>query len=457
MSLCLGMDGFSRQAKRPRLRVARTLQPSDAALVSGLPPLETLEEVLALPSTSVNALVNYAKTTNRMDIIDALVSKCKRGVVFSSSYAGMGADHHIGLHMMGDLGRALDLNMNTLPKSCCHSATENDNNAQTALRLHPQGTESKHIFPDILDRLDEQTRLDLEQIEMSSFAEFDTSTDEFERGIINSKELAARKVEMGTTMVNRMRGCLGKAVFKEEVHCIVHERLRPFSPRCDHDTRFHFWHETAGVTCVAFSRLSKKRSGWLHNTTKVCLAWLYSVRYHQPDSIIIECVPGLPFDFVLDILNEQPLDQKKATTAVSSSPVWVAENAKFSPTDLGVPASRGRHNICAHFVPTQTIIYLGINFGEVFFRPLGCDASIFLNVTDWDVGDPSDDRLSLSDWRRVEGRRFNAYNEGYCNNEFRNWNINFALVEAQHNDFLAGNRTWMWRRSSPNTAVWSTL
>ena len=220
--------------------MARTLQPSDAALVSGLPPLETLEEVLALPITNVNALVNYAKTTNSMEIIDALVSKCKRGVVFSSSYAGMGTDHHIGLHMMGDLGRALDLNMNTLPKSCCHSATENDNNAQTALRVHPQGTSSKHIFPDILDRLDEQTRLDLEQIEMSSFAEFDTSIDEFERGIINSKELAARKVEMGTTMVNRMRGCLGKAVFKEEVHCIVHERLCPFSPRCDHDTRFHF-------------------------------------------------------------------------------------------------------------------------------------------------------------------------------------------------------------------------
>jgi L-lysine 2,3-aminomutase len=36
--------------------------------------------------------------------------------------------------MMGDLGRALDLSMHTLPKSCCHSATENDNNALTALR-----------------------------------------------------------------------------------------------------------------------------------------------------------------------------------------------------------------------------------------------------------------------------------------------------------------------------------
>ena len=69
-SLCLDMDGFSRQAKRPRLRVARA-QPSDAALVSGLPPLETLEEVLALPLTNVNALVNYAETTNRMEIIDA--------------------------------------------------------------------------------------------------------------------------------------------------------------------------------------------------------------------------------------------------------------------------------------------------------------------------------------------------------------------------------------------------
>ena len=73
---------------------------------------------------------------------------------------------------------------------------------------------------------------------MSSFAEFHTSIDEFERGIINSKELAARKVEMGTTMVNRMRGCLGKAVFKEEVYCIVHERLCPVSPRCDHNTKF---------------------------------------------------------------------------------------------------------------------------------------------------------------------------------------------------------------------------
>ena len=31
----------------------------------------------------------------------------------------------------------------------------------------------------------------------------------------------------------------------------------------------------------------------------------------------------------------------------------------------------------------------------------------------------------------------NDYNEGYCNNEFRNWNINFALVEAQHNDVVS--------------------
>ena len=88
-------------------------------------------------------------------------------------------------------------------------------------------------------------------------------------------------------------------------------------------------------------------------------------------------------------------------------------------------------------MPTQTIIYPCINCGEVFFRPLGSDASIFLNVTDWDVGDPSDDRLPPSDWRRVEGHRFNAYNEGYCNNELRNWNINFALVEAQHNDLFS--------------------
>ena len=116
--------------------------------------------------------------------------------------------------------------------------------------------------------------------------------------------------------------------------------------------------------------MNNKRSGWLHKTTKVCWAWLYIMRYHQPDSIIIERVPGLPFDFVLDILNEQQLDQTKATTALSSSPVWVAENAKFSPTDLGALASRGRHYICAHFVPIQTIMYLGINFGEVLFRPL---------------------------------------------------------------------------------------
>ena len=69
--------------------------------------------------------------------------------------------------------------------------------------------------------------------------------------------------------------------FHDELHCYIHRKRCPVSPR---QAGFvdQVWSEGAGNTCCPWSRMPGS-SKWLDESTLVCLTWIFSLRFYQPD------------------------------------------------------------------------------------------------------------------------------------------------------------------------------
>jgi hypothetical protein len=118
------------------------------------------------------------------------------------------------------------------------------------------------------------------------------------------------------------------------------------------------WIEIGGITCVGFSPIGSKL-GWADASAIVALVWAFWCREKRPDFILIECVPELDIEPIIEVLND----------------MYSFMDCIICPTQLNNPARRGRFYGCFAkrskfaFVPIAEY-HMATAFGLVFDRPL---------------------------------------------------------------------------------------
>jgi hypothetical protein len=117
--------------------------------------------------------------------------------------------------------------------------------------------------------------------------------------------------------------------------------------------------------------------------------WAYSTRYYEPDVIEQENVPRFPEKALRDIFclpGQQlvkPLETRHMTERELSTTGLVRhyemQSAVFSPTDLGIPSSRGRQYAVIVLHPIAKLDSR-MSFESLFFRHRHLDASVYMQA-----------------------------------------------------------------------------
>ena len=137
---------------------------------------------------------------------------------------------------------------------------------------------------------------------------------------------------------------------------------------------------------------------------------------------------------------------------------WWLSTSVFSPTDIGSPSVRRRKYTLGYWLPRmrpqshlEEDLAAGNKFFQRrFFRPLRCDASIYLDADASRplIGVPSSHqggpeggavfpdglgKLTPAAAARLEGHQLCAHAAGFCDASFHDWTIPFALADVTQN------------------------
>eukprot|EP00971_Amphidinium_carterae_P082691 1635669-Amphidinium_carterae.2 len=213
----------------------------------------------------------------------------------------------------------------------------------------------RHVFMDVLDRLDEASARKLRRVQSLTFEGCEPCSGE--------EELVAKN---GGEVLSLLHGILGDATFQEKAWCEQHDSMCNIKPILQ--GRIHC--EVAGVTCVAWSGMNRGRfRSWYHASAISCMTEAYSIRHYGPSLVIIECVKGFDEAVFMEVLCRDNLYNQSAIV--------------FSPVDVGIPSMRTRKYTIAWNV--QVFMTLEMQkvraqslFGRMFGRKLRVGAEIFL-------------------------------------------------------------------------------
>ncbi len=121
----------------------------------------------------------------------------------------------------------------------------------------------------------------------------------------------------------------------------------------------------------------------------VAQVWAYSTRYYEPDMVQQENVPGFPLTALREIfctaseLTVKPLETREVSDLERSRGggprVYDLRSKVFSPTDLGIPSSRGRQFACMILQPFLRFEEKSLTFEDLMFRRLRVTAALYLD------------------------------------------------------------------------------
>jgi hypothetical protein len=183
----------------------------------------SLSELLRLPEQFVTIFGHPDHSAN-------FASLCKDGLVVTSNFSGTGgfegAAEALLTSAIAEAGQAGEV-----PAIVFYSASDSSESARRALMLHTPKTKSKHIFGDIIERVPPRTRSELIAVEKTYLDMWSSLKQEHALGGLPKSALVTQCDKLGEEYVCQVLQILADTEFLPEVHCYVHDKPCPVSPR----------------------------------------------------------------------------------------------------------------------------------------------------------------------------------------------------------------------------------
>ena len=395
----------------------------------------TIAGVMDLPRTQVSELLAYlCRGEHGEQRRQNLMALLLHGIIISSCFSGAGTCEAVVMNYLSLLATALGLRAANV---VFWSWTEDPENksALKALGDHGAATKSLHGFGDIMDRLCKHDREHMVYLENYYLHAADCARDLLEDGLSTKVGCVEKLQKLASEFVDVASKYLGAVQFQTHAFCSVHGQMCPLSPRLDKRYRNHYWIDGSGSPCQAHSKMNAQHPGVLSHSTTLVLVYTYSMRFFEADELFHECVPGLPIHLVMTAPLQETEDVLKcavrATDASSSVSIYSDRSLVFCVSDLGVPSNRRR--IHANFKYTGRVSRHTLNFEDIFFKQVACDASIYLIPNECKSAGSLSEDLSSGRQAKAEGYLLKCYSrEKEFFNDDGTWKHKVVLVNCQN-------------------------
>ena len=332
-----------------------------------------LSQCLSYNSSQLRHLLDVVPRLGQ-DTAKQLKQTAQVPIVVTSCYSGTGCFEGVAKQVTKCLAAAFP---NHGGSCASYSATEISAVARSCLLSR---SSAQHVFQDVLGRLPNAVREELQAVEKNVLDEYKYLNQELTLGQLDKGSFVAARNKLETNYLNTLREELSAVEFNDKDFCVVHNRMCHISPRHSKDFKNAYWIEASGNTCCPWSGMSTG-NGWLDKATLPFFTWAYSTRYYEPDTILQENVPRFPESMIMEIVgNFSPgVIKDMCTRPLLKDELrsYRMEVQVFSPVDLGIPSQRRRKYTALHLSPW---VKFGsqLSFVDMFYRKLQCDASIYL-------------------------------------------------------------------------------
>lgn len=256
--------------------------------------------------------------------------RLRQKVVLTTCFSGMACAETAAL-MCNDV-----LSDGTEPGFVIFSACDVD---ALPLRVLQEVRTSEHLFIDILHRLPSILAEHLKSLAKSRIEEYNqmakSMLSQFKRGQVPPSvkaELLEAKQRKGNELMVEVLKVLDDVEMLSEAECLMHPgKMCPVTPRLQEQHKHRLWFEVAGPICKPWCSIGSRRM-WLDTATVPCLTWVVSIRYFQPDGVLLENAPEFKEDIVHDLLNgisRSLMDNGLAVVPRPIIPAQCPHTAKF--------------------------------------------------------------------------------------------------------------------------------
>ena len=267
--------------------------------------------------------------------------------VLTSVFTGFGTDLVAGVwtldevreQMLGDTERGVTV---------VYSITDFGDLQQYAIKEHSHHTKPRHRFRDILTRLFNGDREDIQRILDARLAEFETLKLELRFGGLDKGIYTDEKKKLSSRLLRELLFAFRDIEFREKSYCLECNCECFIHPWSDKSLEGYVWVEYGGNNCIPWSRIGAA-AGWLHTATFSCLAWAFSSRFYEPSKVLQECAPGFDQPIFRQIMADA--ENNGPRSAYSHPPskvheshilVFKSSTSIFGPTNVGVGSTRRR-------------------------------------------------------------------------------------------------------------------
>ena len=346
------------------------------------PGPNNLHGVLRRGAAAVGDVVEHSKMFGKEKLVQNLISACERGVVLTSSFAGSGCFESSSQQLFDEMASTFGLEGK-------HGGCEVWGSwdfaeiAQAALLSPADHDKSLHVFSDILDRLFPCERVELERLQAKYLQLQEDSKAELSCGSFAMTDFQQHIRLLSDEYSAKVMMVLENAEFQEDQWCLRHQKRCPVCPRSCGSNKDRMWIEAGGSVCLPWVSMGDMNS-WLHPSTLAFFVWCYSVRFFEPDLILHECVKGFPEQMLVDIFAPAPaaamqLESPMAHPLSMSMPSGYKVTTRVShPWTLESRRVGLEHIHACSCSPRLYHVLAKPIFGDIFFKELAADASIYL-------------------------------------------------------------------------------
>lgn len=389
----------------------------------------TLLDVIDVARKHVTAVIDSARS-RCPSVICGLRAMLIHGLVITSAYSGMGNFEGAVWFYISRLAAALDLEI-VMVKLVFWSATECNPTARRTLLGHRPETPCRHVFCDILDRLQPDDKEELLKIQAPFLTRGILLKHMFLDGLLSKGGLQRLRHTAGMAPAEAFSKVLGGVEFRSHDWCVQCCAFCPISPRSHSSLKNYIWIDGGGSCCQPFSAANSDSTGLLDRATLVLLVYVFSMRYCEVDAMIHECVPKFPRDLMEAPLTQSHDDLLKCPDAQAhrvyeeAPPIYKSFHKVSTPVYFGVPIQRLRMYTFFCFMQRLKPNFFS-SYEDLFYKTLACNGAVFF-YSYAEAGPQDAAELSTPKIAVLEGYELKALSDGLCD-DLGNWNVPFALA-----------------------------
>ena len=304
--------------------------------------------------TEVHGWVSHAlQSLAAAALMVNLVMKVSQGVTLSTDWSGAGTAEQAAGMLLSSL-TADQIGQGGIE---CFRACDVDPTSLSVLCNHRGPLAPRHVLPDILSRIDNDTLEKLKHIELK----WRTCEDGKQAAQMVHRIRAQRGLSMVHEMIEVLRAMPEPKVLTS--HCLRHDDICPLDEYVKGRTRV--W--VAGHSCLDWSTMGN-RMGWLGLGTTVLLVYIFHILAALPEIVIEECTQRFDISIWKMLLGD----------------AYHIMVRTLCPTQFGIPNERPRQYSVSVLKSTHRVLvdFESPEFDQLFFRKLKSCATLFFQGSD---------------------------------------------------------------------------